>query len=70
MKDAGPKAFMARWAVTIVCRDCDATFQFDEPSVGDKLMPRNKRFVLVGAPEVCPVCRNLKPVPPTPPKAA
>jgi hypothetical protein len=66
MKDAGPIAFLKRWAVQIVCRDCDAVFQFDLPDVGTKLLPKFKRYVLVGAPEVCPVCKNIKPVPPTP----
>jgi predicted RNA-binding Zn-ribbon protein involved in translation (DUF1610 family) len=64
MKDAGPKAFLQRWAIQIVCKDCDATYQFDEPNVGDKLMPRCKRWVLIGAPEVCPSCKNLKSIPP------
>jgi hypothetical protein len=64
----GVAEFRKRWFFQIVCIDCGATFQFDAPDVGTKRNEKFKRPVILWVPETCPVCRNLKPVPPLDPK--
>ena len=49
-----------RWKVIIKCRDCELALECIKPSVSLQRVEGFNRMVVIGAPEVCPSCKNLK----------
>lgn len=49
-----------RWTFDIVCRDCGAWFEVENPNYSLEKTPGFGRLILLHVPEVCPECKNLK----------
>lgn len=55
-------AWRKRWKVLLRCRDCNETYECVRPDVTLQRVHGFNRLILVGGPEVCPECKNLKTV--------
>ncbi len=49
-----------RFSIILECKDCKIQAEFQNPSPGTELFGPNQRLVMVGAPDVCPKCHNMK----------
>lgn len=54
------------WEVLIRCKDCGAQFQVVKPAASLDVLEGESgkpgRLLLVGAPNACPECHNIRPV--------
>ena len=62
---SGQETPRLNWDVLIQCKDCGASFFVERPDPSTEIVQTDsgpKRFVLIGIPNACPECKNIRPV--------
>ena len=59
-KDDTTHPWRKRWAVVLLCRDCESYIECANVDPSVELVGGFNRVFLAAGPEVCPKCKNLK----------